>query len=573
MKRLLKCTLALILFLTSFSLYGCGKDKKEVIYLNVYNCEDYICLDDPNVLEEFENYYKETYGKTVVVNYSTFGTLENMYNELQLSKTKKEGGFEYAYDLVCPSDYMFQKLYRENMLEPYDFTIPEGEEGSLYNYTENVSHYVKNLFDNSYFGDSTVSWSRYAVPYMYGTMGFVYNPEVLANNGDYKEGDENHWTLPWNSYSKNLGTIKDSIRDTYCLALGYVYQDELAELAERYQNGEITAENYNKTVTEIFNRVDKDTVEKVTEALSVLKENVYGFEVDSGKGDMATGKIAINFAWSGDAVYVLDTAEEDGTILYYAVPEEGSNVWFDAWVMPKGANKIVAQEFVNFISSPENACNNMNYIGYTPAIGGEEVYNQCVDWYGEWILLEEEDGEYEFDGLSGKYNEYYFGELTEEQKNSVKNADGTYNLIIPEYDDEGEITGYYLEENVEMIEYDVSYLLQTPSDYANSVEYTVFISSDNENRQLYTQYPTKEILDRCAIMRDFKDEEMKLLNDMWDEVKVSAVPSWLMILIVSVIVLVAVSIPVLSYLRKKGIVIRIEKKHKNLTLVKREILK
>ena len=121
----------------------------------------------------------------------------------------------------------------------------------------------------------------------------------------------------------------------------------------------------------ILNRTDDDTIEKVEQALIDAKKNVFGFEVDSGKNDMITGKININFAWSGDAVYAIDEAEEQEVYLNYSVPQEGSNIFFDGWVMPKGANTTLAEAFVNYISMPENACANMDYVGYTSVIAGD----------------------------------------------------------------------------------------------------------------------------------------------------------------------------------------------------------
>ena len=199
MKRFFSFLAAVLLMLLPLFGTGCGM-REDVIYLNVYNWEDYICIDDDaNLIEEFEDYYYQTYGKKVVVNYSTFGTNENMYNELQLSKVKLEDGtYDYGYDLVCPSDYMIQKMLKEGMLEEYDRSL-----GNLTNYDNYTSNYILGLFDKN-------GWTNYACAYMYGTMGFVYNPEVLKENG-YQEDDELYWDLPWKTYYKNLGTIKDSI--------------------------------------------------------------------------------------------------------------------------------------------------------------------------------------------------------------------------------------------------------------------------------------------------------------------------------------------------------------------------
>ncbi len=561
MKRIINIFLAAVMIVSCFSFVGC-KQEENVLILNVYNWEDYICKDEnADLISDFEAFATQKYGKKVVVNYSTFGTNENMYNELQLSKVETENGYDYGYDLVCPSDYMIQKMINENMLEKLDRTIADGEKGSLSNYYEYSSKYILDLFDS-------YGWTEYACGYMYGTMGFVYNPEVLSRSGEYVEGDENHWDFPWKTYSKNLGTIKDSIRDTYALALGKVYTDELKGLASQYKSGELTDENYQEKLVEIFNRTDEITVQKVTKELIELKGNVYGFEVDSGKRDMASGKIAINFAWSGDAVYTLDIAEEDGTILYYTVPEEGSNIWFDGWVMPKGANVELAQEFINFLADPDNAVVNMNYIGYTPVVSGSTMLDNAIDWYGTWVLIETDEPCEDSVYIDGKYyDEYYFQDALDEGL-IEENAQNVYDIIYPEYDEDDNVIGYYEENGVQLYRYDVSYLLNTRNEQDE-----MFIWTDTLGRQLETQYPQKDTVIRCAIMKNFSDSEMKLLNDMWDEVKVSAIPNWLMWLIVIILVAVIIIAPTLSYLNKKGVTINLKIKRNDLTLVKREEIK
>ena len=193
MRKIASLILAIVMLLASFSFTACAKtEDTSVIELNVYNWEDYIAQDsDADLISEFESYYYDTYGKRVKVNYSTFGTNENMYNELQLSKVKTANGYDYGYDLVCPSDYMLQKMIYEGMVEKLDYSIAEGEEGSLYNYERYVSNHIYTLFKNQTDIDGNyINWNEYAIPYMFGTMGFVYNPEVLSRSGEYVVGDE-----------------------------------------------------------------------------------------------------------------------------------------------------------------------------------------------------------------------------------------------------------------------------------------------------------------------------------------------------------------------------------------------
>jgi spermidine/putrescine transport system substrate-binding protein len=231
----------------------------------------------------------------------------------------------------------------------------------------------------------------------------------------------------WDENYKNRVTIKDSVRDTYIIGVCYVYKDELDELADRYQpNPECIKQQlteYSEAVTEIINRRDDETLAKVEEALKALKKNIAGFEVDSGKNDIRTGKIDINFAWSGDAIYSIQTAWEESELeLKYQIPDEGSNIWFDAWVMPKGANKELAHEFLNYLCDPEVAARNMEFIGYTSAIAGDAMLDLVNDWYGV------EDGDLAVD-LS-----YFFAGTVSEGKSMIIETDSdNYNLLLAQY--------------------------------------------------------------------------------------------------------------------------------------------
>ncbi|HBJ98474.1 MAG TPA: hypothetical protein DDY82_05405, partial [Clostridiales bacterium] len=492
MKKISFILIFILCFAVISPLTACSKEEKLV--LNVYNCEEYIAEgEDFDMVTEFENYYYKKYNKKVTVNYSTYGTNENMYNELKLTKNKKNN--TYSYDLVCPSDYMLLKMIKEDMLEEFDLN-EDGSYKYIPEYENNVSDYIKNLFQQN-------DWYRYGVCYMWGTMGYVYNPEKVSHE------DMKSWEGILNPAYKFKSTIKDSARDSYILAQGIAFKDKLNALDK-------TSADYNQKLSRIFNDTSKEALKKSEDVLRKVKDSVYGFEVDSGKADMASGKIWINFAWSGDAVYTLDEAETYGTELYYSVPEEGSNVWFDGWVMPKGANKALAQEFLNFLNTPENVIENMNYIGYTSAIAGDVLFDNTKDWYGLYVLVETSDGDIELNGKT--YSEEYFGDLDEATLNSFKNADGTYNLNIPEYNDDDEVISFS-EETIEVYPYDVSYFFSNISE-ENKTEGKAVIYTDTIDRQLYTQYPDGETIERCIIMDYFTKEQNNDLNNMWSSVKI-----------------------------------------------------
>ena len=122
---------------------------------------------------------------------------------------------------------------------------------------------------------------------MWGTMGYVYNPEYVP------ESDAEHWSVVWNEKYKNKSTIKDSVRDSYILALGNAYAEELMGYAERFESGDLKGNSaaYNALLTEVFNRVTPEALEITGKDLKNLKDLLFGYEVDSGKKDMAAGKI------------------------------------------------------------------------------------------------------------------------------------------------------------------------------------------------------------------------------------------------------------------------------------------
>lgn len=453
---------------------GCNGGEKADLILKVCNWEDYI---DENVIADFEEEMSEKYGKSVAVEYSTFGTNENLYNDLKIA----DG---YLYDVVCPSDYMIEKMAKEGMLEPVN--LPAG--GA---YDKYASDYIRDIFENK------ITWtedgekkslSDYAVCYMWGTMGLVYNPEYV------KSEDMKDWLSLWKADYKNNSTIKDSVRDSYFIGIAYAKDEELRSLKSQYEEGTLSAEEYNAKLTEIFNDTSAGTIAAVEKGLSELKKNIFGFEVDSGKNDIATGKIAINFAWSGDAVFAMDEAEDkSGVLLNYAVPETGSNIWFDGWCIPKNAEqKDLARDFVDFLCRPDVAVRNMEYIGYTSGIAkGDETFS--IEYYDEdsGALLETVEYEGVFDWMVQ-----------------------TYGL--------SETAG----EN--LTEVDLSYFFGDGKK----------VYTDTVGRQFSAQYPDTATTARCVVMNYFSDEANEAINKMWENIKGDTFPVWAIVLIVVGVLLI-----------------------------------
>ena len=449
-------------------LTGCGQKDKDTIVLRVSNWEEYIDqgeweedeiieLEDGSVIfgenslvEDFEEWFYETYGKKVVVEYSTFGTNEELYNQLTMGD---------SYDLVCPSEYMIMKMIEEGMVVPYSSDFFDGENENNY-YINSVSPYIKDVFDHLAIGYKILS--DYAAGYMWGTLGIVYNPEYIT------EEEAAHWRLLLNSDVSKRITVKDSVRDTY-FAGNSIYNEELIS-GEEFVN----SPDYAQKLSEILNATDEETVNAVEDVLSNIKDNVYSFETDSGKADMVTGKVLANQQWSGDAVYTMDQAEEDGVCLNYSAPEEATNLWFDGWVMLKVGidgdkdRQMAAEAFVNYLSMPENAVRNMYYIGYTSVIAGSggDAVRQYIDWcYGA------EDGE------------------------------------------------------EEVAEYDVTYFFEG-ADAQTNEEYVIITPEEQVRRQLFAQYPTLDVVKRSVVMAHFDKEGNERINRMWTNVRCFDVKKW-----------------------------------------------
>lgn len=380
-----------------------AKAEKVEIVLRVCNWEEYIDLGDwdeeetidldsgdilgeNSMIADFEAWYEETYGRKVRVEYSTFGTNEDLYNMLTLGD---------VYDIVCPSEYMIMKLMAEQELVPLSEEFYNADIEENY-YSRGLSPYIREIFERSKIQGE--SWSKYMAGYMWGLTGIVYNPELVS------EEDASTWKILSNPAYFRQVTLKDNVRDSYFAAVGSLKSELLTSTAF------LNDPEYEKRLEEEMNDTSSETIAAVQDYLQQVKDNAYSFETDSGKADMITGKVLANYQWSGDACYTLDQAEEDGVELCFAIPEEATNIYFDGWVMLKrgigedARKKHAAEAFINYLSRPDNAVRNMYYIGYTSVISGGEDSRilEYVDWnYG---AEEDEEDVSEYD-LS-----YFFGE-------------------------------------------------------------------------------------------------------------------------------------------------------------------
>ena len=304
---------------------GCGSSNNTADNGTVYfyNCGDYI---DEDLLAKFT---KET---GIKVDYSTYDTNEIMYQKL-----KSTPG---SYDLVIPSDYMIEKMINNDMLQKLDFSkIP--------NYA-NIDEQFKNLpYDPN---------NEYSIPYMWGTMGIVYNKTMVTEPVD-------SWDILWDSKYDDQIFMYDSERDSIMVAL--------------------------KKLGYSMNTRDEAQLEEAKQLLIEQAPLVLAYVGDEGKNKMINGEAALMLAWSGDAMVML----QENPDLAYAIPKEGSNWFVDGMVMSKdAANVEQAYQYMNFLCRPDIAAKNAEYIGYSTPISAarellpEEIKNSEVAYPDPSIL-------------------------------------------------------------------------------------------------------------------------------------------------------------------------------------------
>ena len=310
--------------------------------LKIYNWADYI---DESVLEDFKVWYKVQTGEDIEIIYQLFDINEIMLAKIEMGKED--------FDVVCPSEYIIERMLRNDMLLPIDQDF-----GQTPNYISNVSPYIIERFNK--IDGSGKNANDYAVGYMWGTTGLLYNTRYVTRD------EASTWTTLHNEKFEKKIFIKDAFRDVYSTVLINLRQKELA-------SGKITLD-------ELMYDSSDSSIAEVEAFLKKAKKLVAGWEADFGKEMMTKEKAYLNLTWSGDAVWAIKEAADVGVSLDYVVPEEGSNVWFDGWVIPKYAKNVkAARYFINFMCRPDIAIRNMKAIGYVSVIASPEVLEAQSD--------------------------------------------------------------------------------------------------------------------------------------------------------------------------------------------------
>ena len=330
----------LFTLIIAFFALGCSQDRSSI--LKVYNWADYI---DEELLGEFEEWYFEQTGEKVEIIYQTFDINETMLSKIEL-------GHE-DYDVVCPSDYIIERMLKNDLLLPIDKNF-----GNTPNYIEKVSPYIIEKF-NQIEGHGKNA-NDYSVGYMWGTVGLIYNPKYV----DKDQTDS--WDVLANPDYTGKLLMKDAFRDVYTALL-------IALNREKIDSGAVDI----RTLT--FD-ASEESIALVENYINSFRDNIGGWEADFGKEQMTKELAWLNMSWSGDAAWAIEEAAEIGVELEYSIPKTGSVVWFDGWVIPKYAKNIqAARYFINFMCKPENAIRNMDVIGYVSTIQDESILEYMTD--------------------------------------------------------------------------------------------------------------------------------------------------------------------------------------------------
>ena len=307
-RRHFRSLAALLCF--SFLLAGCSSSEedgaKQLVY--VYSWGDYL---DPETLVQFE----EETGIHVVLD--EFDSNESMFPRVASGAVH--------YDVLCPSDYMIQKMRESQMLQPLNLAL-----------LPNAREYIGKQFYQQ--AEAFDPGNRYAVPYCWGTVGIIYNTEMVEEPVD-------SWSAVWDERHKNDILMQDSSRDAFMVAL--------------------------KLLGYSCNTKNREELAEAQRLLIEQKPLVQAYVVDEAKDKMVSGEAAMAVMFSGEALLMM----EENPDLEFVVPKEGTNLWMDAWIIPQNAENVEnAHKFIDFMCRPDIAVINFDHLGYsTPNIAVQEL--------------------------------------------------------------------------------------------------------------------------------------------------------------------------------------------------------
>ncbi len=298
MKKLV--ALGLSVMLAATALAGCGSaDKYPNGKVYVYNWGEYI---DDETIKMFE----EETGIEVI--YDEYDTNETMYPKVEAGAS--------GYDIVCPSDYMIQKMIDNDLLAELNWDNLPNAKANI-----GAQYYEQSLaFDPG---------NKYSVPYCWGTVGILYNTTMV-------DEPVTSWSILWDEKYADSILMQDSVRDLFMVGL--------------------------KSLGYSMNTTDEAQLQEAKQLLIDQKPLVQAYVIDQVRDKMIGDEAALGVIYSGEAIYT----QRENPNLAYVIPEEGTNVWIDSWVILKDApNKENAEKFIDFMCRPEIALMNFDYITYS----------------------------------------------------------------------------------------------------------------------------------------------------------------------------------------------------------------
>lgn len=291
MKKIVRCVLTLFLIML---LVSCSEKEQKI--LNVYNYNDYMAQE---LLDQFEKEYD------IKINYDTYMTNEELYYKL------KQG--EFNYDIIFPSDYMVERMIKEDMLSEINI--------------KKLSN-IENI-GSTFLGLSYDSENKYSVPYLWGTLGIIYNKKMVKENVD-------SWNILWNEKYKKEILMYDSLRDALGLTL--------------------------KKLGYSMNTLNIEELEAAKKELINQKPLIKAYVLDEVKDMMIENKASIAVVYSGEGMLMMKKNPD----LAYVIPKEGTNLWFDTIAIPKiSKNKKEANLFIDFLLRAKSGKAIVDYIGYS----------------------------------------------------------------------------------------------------------------------------------------------------------------------------------------------------------------
>ena len=524
----LVCVSSLTPLLAACNTAGGGITGGGADTLVIYNWEDYI---DIGLLDEFAAYYRGVTGRSLSITYSTFDTNETMLTQVMRGET--------AVDVVCPSEYAIERLMRAGLLANQTELVTEFSKeypdafSNLDNVNKTVLGKIGETFGEMEIGDDVYDMRDYMVPYMWGTLGLLYNTRIISEDELEKYG----WGMLWNESDnpelENMILMKDSVRDSYAAVVFYMEEYELLP--------DGVSETYGKpyselTANELINCTDKALLDAAEKLLTEQRERISGYEVDFGKDDMINEIVYLDLAWSGDALWAVEESEYDEETdtyqLGYYVPEK-SNIWYDGWgILESSDSKLAAMMFIDYMCRPDSGARNIGYIGYTSAVDQEvmkydyDAAQALLDVEYLWYANAEEcevydDGAgnmlFRFEWVEGE--EYYLDIDGDEVE--VADEDTLIPLELETDDD-----GYYLLPD------------GMKDSYPLDEEYIV--CPDSISLFYYDEGRYPEITDNLGVMQDYGAANEDVVN-MWQRAKAGGgVPSSLWWCLLAIVLFVGI---------------------------------